>query len=36
MRELKKRNRRKDTRGRKLFKELLIKMMGEKPIEKEA
>lgn len=35
MRDVKKRKRTKDTKGRRLFKELLIKMMGEKPVEKE-
>ena len=35
MREIKKRKRTKETKSRRLFKELLIKIMGEKPIEKE-
>lgn len=36
MRDIKKqKNRKRDTKGKRLFKELLIKMMGEKPIEKE-
>lgn len=36
MRDIKKqKNRKKETKGRRLFKELLIKMMGEKPVEKE-
>jgi len=36
MRDIKKqKNRKKETKGKRLFKELLIKMMGEKPVEKE-
>lgn len=35
MREIKKRKRTKETKDKKFLKEFLIKIMGEKPIEKE-